>query len=577
MTREHRRTRSRRGRVVILAMVLVAVAVGSLGAASTLATSSLPPVPPRWPSSQFELGLTSSPGDAAALRASAPFLFRYQYLAGGVNTGNGWATWNTNGAFVTYYVADSAANGMVPVFPYYQLLQSNPQTNLGEAGQDLAHLRDATLMTAYWADVRLFFQRAAGSSPVVLHVEPDLWGYVEQGSTNNDAATVPAKVGSLGIAELGGLPDTAAGFPQAFVRLRDALAPNVILAYHLSDWGTGIDLHWSQTDDAWTDTLAAKAGAFYRSLGASFDVTFADIADRDAGFKQYVYGDGGRSWWNPTDFPRYARFYAGYGAATGQRTVLWQVPLGNTLMRAMNNTWGHYQDNRVQFWLDAALNGNLASYRDAGVLAILFGGGASGTTCACDATGDGTTNPAPINGNNATSLSADDDGGYFRNRAAAYYAGGALSLLGGPGPTPTPTASPSPTPSPTPAPTPTPSPTASPTPAPATWMTSATVSPTKVKAGSGASFTVTANVRSSASTTALVDIEVYDPRGRKVYQTSWDAQAFAAGVSRPFSVTWTAPSSPTGSWVVKVGVFAPGWGAMLAWNDRAAILSVTKK
>ena len=40
------------------------------------------------------------PGEAAGQRASAPFRFRYQYLAGGVNTGNGWATWNANGAFV---------------------------------------------------------------------------------------------------------------------------------------------------------------------------------------------------------------------------------------------------------------------------------------------------------------------------------------------------------------------------------------------------------------------------------------------------------------------------------------------
>jgi hypothetical protein len=233
----------------------------------------------------------------------------------------------------------------------------------------------------------------------VLHVEPDLWGYVEQASTGNAASTVPARVGSLGITELAGLPDTAAGFAQGFVRLRDAIAPNVLLAYHLSDWGTGIDLHWSQTDDAWTDQLAQKAGAFYRSLGAAFDVTFADIADRDAGFKQVVYGDGGRSWWNATDFPRYARFYAGYTASTGQRTVVWQIPLGNTLMRALNNTWGHFQDNRPQFWLDDAANGNLAAWRDAGVLALLFGGGASGTTCACDAMGDGVTDPPAINGN----------------------------------------------------------------------------------------------------------------------------------------------------------------------------------
>jgi hypothetical protein len=559
-----------------VAIALAALTIALLAPVTQVRGTSLPPIPSRWPTTRFELGLTSAPGTAASIRSAAPFRFRYQYLAGGVNTGQGWTTWNSNGSFVTNYVAESAANGMVSVFPYYQLLQSNPQTNLGEAGQDLAHLNDASVMSAYWADVRLFFQRAAGSQPVVLHVEPDLWGYVEQASTGDAASTVPAKVGSLGIAELAGLPDTAAGFAQGFVRLRDSLAPNVALAYHLSDWGTGIDLHWSQTDDAWTDQLAQKAAAFYRSLGAAFDVTFADIADRDAGFKQVVYGDGGQSWWNATDFPRYARSYAGYTASTGQRTVVWQIPLGNTLMRALNNTWGHFQDNRPQFWLDDATNGNLAAWRDAGVIALLFGGGASGTTCACDATGDGVTDPPAINGNTRLSYSADDDGGYFNNRSAAYYAAGALPLDGpGPGPTPTPTATA--TASPTATPTASPTATPSPTPAPVTWTTGASVSPSKVKAGSGQAFTVTASVRASAAATALVDVELYDPKGTKVLQTSWDNQAFAASVTRTFAVTWTAPSAPTGTWRVKVGVFAPGWGTMLAWNNSATNLSVTRK
>ena len=149
---------------------------GILLPAASRAAATVPQVPSRWPSSSFELGISSSPGEASGQHASAPFRFRYQYLAGGVNTGSGWSTWNTNGAFVSSYVSESAAAGMIPVFPYYQLLQSNPQTSLGEAGQDLAHLNDAAVMAAYWADVRLFFQKAAGTTPVILHVEPDLWG-----------------------------------------------------------------------------------------------------------------------------------------------------------------------------------------------------------------------------------------------------------------------------------------------------------------------------------------------------------------------------------------------------------------
>ncbi|MDE3097711.1 MAG: hypothetical protein KGK07_17125, partial [Chloroflexota bacterium] len=97
----------------------------------------------------------------------------------------------------------------------------------------------------------------------------------------------------------------------------------------------------------------------------------------------------------------------------------------------------------------------------------LFGRGADGATCACDAAGDGITNPAPINGNTGVSLSADDDGGFFRQKAAAYYAAGAMPLSGGAIPTATPaapTATATPTATGTPPPAGTPTPTSTPQP-----------------------------------------------------------------------------------------------------------------
>ena len=86
-------------------------------------------LPPGWPA-RLELGMADSPGGAAAMKATAPFAFRYQYLAGGVNTGSGWATWNSNGEFARYYIEDSVANGIVPVFSYYQMFQSLPPAHV---------------------------------------------------------------------------------------------------------------------------------------------------------------------------------------------------------------------------------------------------------------------------------------------------------------------------------------------------------------------------------------------------------------------------------------------------------------
>jgi hypothetical protein len=289
---------------------------------------------------------------------------------------------------------------------------------------------------------------------VLLHVEPDLWGYLEQRATSDNATTVAAKVSETGLPELAGLPSNVSGFARAIIKLRDTYAPNVLVGYHISVWGTGTDIAISNPPDATVDALGAKAAAFYNSLAANFDVAFAEFSDRDSGFYQYVYGDGGQSWWDADDFRRNVRFLTDVSRATNKRIVMWQIPLGNTKMRAQNNSTGHYQDNRPEWLLDEPARTHLAAYRDAGVLAFLFGGGASGTSCACDGQNDGVTNPAAVNGNTdvsatgtgspsfdgttlTTPYASDDDGGFFRWKAWQYYQAGPLQVAFGAPPPPT--------------------------------------------------------------------------------------------------------------------------------------------
>jgi hypothetical protein len=419
--------------------------VAAFGLTFNVATSAQGPLPPSWPP-QMELGMADGPGGAAAMRSTAPFAFRYQYLAGGANTGNGWANWNPNGDFARFYIQDSTANSIIPVFTYYMMLQSAPGGG-SESNADFTNLNNASTMTAYYNDVKLFFQKA-GAFPgktVVLHLEPDLWGYLEQRATNDVASTVPAQVSETGLPELAGLPSNVSGFARAIIKLRDAYAPNVLVAYHISVWGTGNDIALSNPPDATVDALGARAAAFYNSLGANFDLAFSEFSDRDAAFKQFVYGDGGQSWWDAADFGRSVRFLHGFSSATSKRIVMWQIPLGNTRMRAQNNTTGHYQDNRPEWLLDEPARTHLTAYRDAGVVAFLFGGGAGGTTCACNGQNDGVTNPAAINGNTfasalgtgspsfsgstlTTPYAADDDGGFFRWKAWQYYQTGPVTL-----------------------------------------------------------------------------------------------------------------------------------------------------
>jgi hypothetical protein len=398
-------------------------------AAASPASSALPRTPGGWPEI-LHLGMSDGLGSAAGVRATADFGFRYQYLAGGVNTGNGWIGWSPSGGFVAEYVRESIQHGLIPVFSYYMLVQSAPGNSEPEARGVYTNLQNAATMTAYYQDLRRFFQ-AAGAFPdtlIVLHVEPDLWGFMQQRARADDARTVMVPVAATGVPELVGLSDDLAGFAAAARVLRDRYAPNVHLAYHVSVWGTGNDIVHTNPPDATVDALAARAAAFYRSLQTPFDLTFAEFSDRDAAFKEHVYGDRGRSWWDAEDFRRNTRFLREFVRSAALRVVMWQIPYGNTRMRSMNNTRNHYQDNRVEWLLDDPGRGHLAEYLEAGVIAFLFGRGADGATCACDGAADGITNPEPINGNDRWATRADDDGGFFREQASRYYSEGALSL-----------------------------------------------------------------------------------------------------------------------------------------------------
>jgi hypothetical protein len=309
-----------------------------------------------WPH-HVALGVSDSPGDAQALRTHAHADIRYQYLAGGVNTGHGWAIWDPNGSFVTAYLDESFAAHIIPVFTYYQMLQSAPSVGGSEQARDLSNMRNRATMRAYWADYSLLLRRvaqAAGTHLVVIHVEPDLWGYLEQAH-------------AVGLAR---------SFAQRLIAMRNRLAPHVLLAYHLSVWGTDEDLTNSKPTLARVDALAAESAAFYESLHAHFDLVFNDVTDRDAGFYQYVEGNP-NTWWGPADFARENRYITGFTSRTHTAVVLWQLPVGDT---HLNNTWGHYQDNRLQWWFGAGSAAHLRATADAGVIGLLFGGGATGTT-----------------------------------------------------------------------------------------------------------------------------------------------------------------------------------------------------
>ena len=398
-------------------------------------------VAPRSLPAGFNFGLANGPGEVTWMTSSGvPWTYRYAYLSAGVNTSHGWETWNSPpGQYATYYMTDSAANGYIPVFSYYELLQSNPSAGSNESDRDFSNLNNATTMNAYYANFVLLMQKAAAfGGQVIVQVEPDLWGYLEQRAAGGSAATLTAMVKSSGHPDVAGISDTAQGFAGALLHLRDKYAPNVLMATHASLWASGVDIgtntDTSRVPSAEADKVAAflnSAGVASNPWGSTFDLVFNDVADHDAGWFEAVAGDGGAHWWDRQNLklPNFAvwlQWMTELHARTARPLIVWQVPVGNQYYLTMNNTDGHYQDNRAEYFL-----ANTASLQAAGITTVLFGSGNAGQTTYTDAKGDGITNNngAPTTDalgscnacNTHTSIYADDDGGYLRVFVSQFY------------------------------------------------------------------------------------------------------------------------------------------------------------
>lgn len=408
-------------RNVILAFALTAPATAVLALPMA---GNTPPV--------LSFGVGNNPAGGIDRIGDMPLGYRYQYFTGGLGA-NDWRHWNVpDGAFADLWLNESREAGLMPVVTYYELVHAAPHV-----GEDppFRNLQEPSTMKAYFENWVFLLQRiAAFGEPVIVHLEPDLFGGMQ--SNNSDPTQTPVAVASSGLPQAAAYENNARGYAKLMVALRDQYAPKVILGWHVSNWATRTDLILNHGDP---DELALATAGFYRALAAPFDVMFAEFSDRDSGYYQ-IHGAPQR-WWKPTDFDVFRSFLSRLSAELGQEVILWQIPMGNTLYQSSNNTIGHYQDNRPEYFLQAIVeNGDttrLAQYRDAGVVALLFGAGQDDQSKYFDARNDGISNPAPIDNraanhsdhlNDRPALNADDDGGFLRLGINSYYTNGALPL-----------------------------------------------------------------------------------------------------------------------------------------------------
>ncbi len=626
--------------LVSTALLTTAVAANPIAMRTTRTAhaASTPTTIPSGLPTHLGIGLAAHPDSSGIYgwmpNSHIPWDYAYQYLSGGANTGSGWETWNGSGQFALYYAQGAASHNYIPVFSYYEMLQSNGSCgSCGEAQKDLSNLNNAGTMASYFQNFALLMKRlgsgtydgiAGFGKTAIVHVEPDLSGYAEQSvldnskcygycaGQGNNPALLHAAVASSGDGDVAGDPDTYQGFNRALLHLRDLYAPNVRLAVHVSGWATIKDIGSSTDPTLDATALGQEAGSFAAQSGA-YDLIFNDVGDRDAGYYKYVYNNP-HAWWDKLNvtFPHFHRWEAYIGAvhgATAKPVIIWQIPEGNQYFDTENNTNGHYQDNRAEYFF-----GHMDELAQAGVIGLLFGAGNGGSTVNADGMNDDVTNPASLCTSDGvssgqvcdthTSTVSDDDGGYLRMAGQQYYAGGGYPLTGSSPATATSTpVSPTATNTPIP-PTATsthtavlPTATSTRTPAPSTpsstpvRATPTILPPTKtpaplafafnqtaasastVMAGATETFTTTITANQTVAN-ELVDFEVYNEAGAKVWQTWRSPLSFKAGIPRAVTASWPIPrTQPPGAYTLKLGVFTSAW-SFQAWNNGARAVAV---
>jgi hypothetical protein len=410
--------------------------------------------------------------------SGVPFDTDYGYATG---TGPGTKS-DAHSATLLAFAQRAQLLGAMPVITYFRMngnywgSTSNPAACLATCTQgdtakrNLDHLNDPSFMQNYFTGLvdtlRTFDTSYTGQA--VLHVEPDLSAYGQMLSLDrarcatdcvngvgpDNPAGVRAAVASSGIKDLSGFPNTMQGFYSAVLYLRDRYAPRVSLAYHVSNWATArtgtVTGNNDVSNNITSSTVAVDAAALGQRVasfaalnGASttdvtrpgpktsrYDLLFNDVLDADAAYYSTVRGTDGY-WWDTEniDLPNFARWETYLGAitaATGLSANVWQVPLGNTIYKVENNTTGHYQDNKLQYFFD-----HLPELKAIGVTGVMFGSGYTSTnpgdsqndlpdnsTTVCTTLGSHSQTPQ------CPTLSAsltDDDGGYFRQRALTYF------------------------------------------------------------------------------------------------------------------------------------------------------------
>ncbi len=331
--------------------------------------------------------------DTWAKNSGTKYDVQWSYLSGqhGQNWYNTWGGGASDGSFLDGMLSTIDGLGMIPGIHLYNM-------GYGHDGGDsglLTEVQDATWTKNYFTEFKVMLQKIKSfGKPVIIVLEGDSFGMLSL-LTKNDPST-KAAVASSGLPELAGLPNTIAGFGQAFLALRKSVGvPNVAMGPDTPYYAANGDIMNFGPQD--TDPLQPHVDyqwSFFGALGVGENATgdrfdFSASCPRDA---DQDYEMDGRDKWDPSDtasvnkpsINRYAEWLRLYHVTSGRPWVLHQVPIGNSQMT--DTAWDKsksrsgYKDILVEYlfqYEDPASadtrTAHVGQFANAGVIAMLFG------------------------------------------------------------------------------------------------------------------------------------------------------------------------------------------------------------
>ncbi|OHT46426.1 hypothetical protein B0A71_02710 [Flavobacterium tructae] len=303
---------------------------------------------------------------------------RYIYINGGPIAG--WNTWQPDRAIK--FARNSLKMGLIPFFVFYNIPDGSESYEL-----DLAHVKDASYMTAYFNNLNLFLNQVKaelGDEFFGVVLEPDFLGYMQQ---FNEPITTTTAVNATSIAQNAGTLKTLVeriNFELNKKRTDENL--NMEFGWQLNLWAkAGVAGPKGIIRETDTGTFTTQLNKIKQTAADIFQYTNsmgimsnnADFISIDKyGLDAMGAGSTGNpadpfsyTWfWNNDHWMNYLNFVQKLYEASGKHVVLWQIPVGHINgsetvnertagpFQILNNTSQHYEDSASTFFFGDTVN-----------------------------------------------------------------------------------------------------------------------------------------------------------------------------------------------------------------------------